>query len=353
MAGIQRRFRHQKRGKRMGESDEKGVSVIICAKNEGNNLRDFLQAILSQDYPLYEVIVVNDASEDNTSLVLEHYQHLYPTLRLTFVPAHAIVASTKKLAITLAAKAARYDYLLLTDADCVPESNKWIREMMSGFSDEKTEIVLGYSGYFCERSAVNRFIQYDTLTTAMLYLGSAMSRHPYMVGRNLAYKKDLFFRSGGFSSMLQQRAGDDDLLINKLATADNTAVVVSRESTMWSVPKRTFEEWFVQKRRHLSVAPSYRTATKLRLGIEPMTRGLWYAMMIAAGVAYGLGAIHPALALTALCLFAVRLLVQVIVISRTAHLLGTRVFGLSVLFFDIFMPLMQLAMLMRKKNNKW
>ena len=173
------------------------------------------------------------------------------------------------------------------------------------------------------------------------------------VGRNLAYKKDFFFSHGGFSGMLEQRAGDDDLLVNKLATAANTAVVVSRESIVWSVPKRSFEEWFVQKRRHLSVAPSYRTATKFRLTFEPVTRALWYAAVTTVAVLCAMGTLHLSVGLATALLFAVRLMMQITVISRTAHLLGTREFGLSVLFFDIFMPLMQISMLMRKNNNTW
>ncbi len=367
MAGIRRRFRHKKyhrfRWKEVSDAsvastteaaNRPGVSVVICAKNEGDNLRDYLQAVLSQDYPLFEVIVVNDGSEDNTSLVLEHYQHLYPNLRLTFVPQHAIVKSTKKLALTLAAKAATYDYLLLTDADCVPQSCHWISEMMEGFADKNTEIVLGYSGYFVENRLVNRFIQYETLTTAMLYLGSAMSRHPYMgVGRNLAYRKDLFFRNGGFSGMLHERAGDDDLLINRLSTAKNTEVVVSRNSIVWSVPKRSFKEWLTQKRRHLSVSHAYHTSTKLRLTLEPLSRGLWYILLIGIAVMCSIGILKPVVAIVAATLFVIRLLLQIIIISHTAHLLGTKGFGLSVLLFDIFMPLMQLSMLAKKQNNKW
>ena len=298
MAGVQRRTRHQRykrfrwreraNGKEQTAATEsKGVSVVICAKNEGVNLRDYLQVVLSQDYPLFEVIVVNDASEDNTALVLEHYQHMYPNLRLTFVPKDAMLHSSKKLGLTLAAKAATYDYLLLTDADCVPASMHWISGMMHGFDNPETEVVLGYGGYFEENTAVNRFIQYETITTAMLYLGMAMSRHPYMgVGRNLAYKKDTFFRIGGFSGMLWQKAGDDDLFVNRVATRRNTETVLTPDTFTWSVPKHTFEEWFVQKYRHLSVASAYRIATRFHLSVEPLSRGLWYLSMITVGVGY-------------------------------------------------------------------
>ena len=160
--------------------NQPGVSIIVCAKNEQNNLRDYLQALFTQDYPEFEVIVVNDGSVDDSRTFLEYWQKRYRNLRLTFVPIGAQVTSTKKLAITLGAKAAQYDYLLLTDADCRPESPHWISEMMSGFGTENIDIVLGFGAYFTKPTLLNRMIQFDTLFNGLQYLGLAASGHPYM-----------------------------------------------------------------------------------------------------------------------------------------------------------------------------
>lgn len=118
-----------------------GVSVIVCARNEEENLQDYLHNLLTQDYPLYEVIVVDDGSEDQTRMILEQYARQCNNMYHTFVPHGARVVSTKKLALTIGIKAAHYDYILLTDADCRPESKNWIKEMMGGFADAKTELV--------------------------------------------------------------------------------------------------------------------------------------------------------------------------------------------------------------------
>ena len=265
-----------------------GVSVVVCAHNEAYNLSQYLQALLTQDYPEYEVIIVDDGSEDSTRDVIEGYMSQDNRLHMTFVPKGARVHSTKKLAITLAAKAARYDYLLLTDADCVPESNHWIREMMKGFGDVQgddvqctKEIILGFGAYFFEKGHVNRLVRYDTLFNGLHYLGAALCGHPYMgVGRNLAYKKSFFFESGGFTHLMTNRAGDDDLFVNHTATPQNTAVVLSRESCTWSPAKKTLHEWLQQKRRHVSVSPAYRPETKTHLALEPLSRGLWYAVVL-------------------------------------------------------------------------
>ncbi len=339
-----------------------GVSVILAAHNESYNLSQYLQALLSQDYPLYEVIVVDDGSEDSTREVVERYMTSDPRLKMSFVPYGARVRSTKKLAITLAAKAAKYDYLLLTDADCVPESSHWISEMMSGFqlstvnSQLSTDIVLGFGAYFMHKSHLNRLVQFDTLFNGLHYLGAALCGHPYMgVGRNLAYKKSLFFESGGFSHLMTTRAGDDDLFVNHVATRTNTSVVISRESLTWSPSKRTFKEWWQQKRRHLSVSPQYRTSTKCRLAFEPLTRGLFYVALIGALVYYFLYTSYIVPLYIALGLFLLRWIVQTVILNTSARRLGLKSFNMfSILWFDIVLPLINLWMLVvPKKQTKW
>ena len=344
---------------------EPGVSVVLAAHNERENLANYLQALLTQDWPEYEVIVVDDGSEDDTRQVVESYMVQDPRLHMTFVPYGARVGSTKKLALTLAAKAAKYDYLLLTDADCVPESNQWIRRMMGGFmgntdrcadrvqnTDRNTSIVLGFSPYFEDKGHVNRLVRYDTLFNGLHYLGAALCGHPYMgVGRNLAYRKSLFFESGGFTHLMNNKAGDDDLFVNHVATKENTAVVLNRESYIWSLPKKTMKEWWQQKRRHISVSPQYKSSTKARLAFEPMTRGLWYLAIIVTVVGYGISLIG----LAAMGLFLLRWIIQTAIINTSARRMWLRPFTMfSVLWFDIALPLVNLWMLViPKKQSKW
>lgn len=334
------------------ESSVKGVSVIVCARNEQDNLEEYLYVLLEQDYPLYEVIVVNDGSEDDTQIVVERYQQHYRHLRYTFVPKQARVRSTKKLALTLGVKASHFDYLLLTDADCRPQSLHWISAMMEGCAQQQTEMVLGYGAYFMNTTCINRLIQYDTLFNGLQFMGQALQHHPYMgVGRNLLYKKDLFMRNNGFAGLLNNLSGDDDLFVNKVATRTNTAVVCTPDSLTWSVPKGSWREWLQQKRRHLSVAPKYKYATKLRLGIEPMTRGLWYAGLIVVGCTCGTDAW-----LIAGGMFVIRYVMQMIVLSNASRRLGGRCWGLSVLWYDMILPLLSAEILLTtrpQQNQRW
>jgi cellulose synthase/poly-beta-1,6-N-acetylglucosamine synthase-like glycosyltransferase len=324
------------------------VSVIVCAHNEYDNLQDYLSILLEQDYPCYEVIVVDDSSEDGSDLLLERWSRQYSNLYHTFVPRGARVLSNKKLALTIGIKAAHHDYLLLTDADCRPESKHWIREMMQGFSKEQTELVVGFSPYFEKPGLLSHLIGYDTLFNGLQYMGMARAGKPYMgVGRNLAYKRDTFFSTGGFKGLLSNRAGDDDLFVNRIATASNTIVVNNQDSLIWSVPKTTWREWFHQKRRHLSVSPQYRTRSKIQLTLEPLSRGIFYASVLVSAI---IGSIE--LISIALALFLLRLLVQLIIINISARRLNMRRYGLGVIAYDIFLPLITLYIMLTQPLPK-
>ena len=324
------------------------VSVIVCAHNEYANLHDYLSILLEQDYPCYEVIVVDDSSEDGSDLLLERWSQQYSNLYHTFVPHGARVLSNKKLALTIGIKAAHHDYLLLTDADCRPESKHWIREMMKGFSNEQTELVLGFSPYFEKKGLLNHLIGYDTLFNGLQYMGMARAGKPYMgVGRNLAYKRETFFSVGGFKGLLGNRAGDDDLFVNRIANAANTVVVNNPNSIVWSVPKTTWREWFHQKRRHLSVSPQYRTRSKIQVTLEPLSRGIFYSCVLASAIVGSIELISIALAL-----FLLRLLVQLIIINISARRLNMRRYGLGLIAYDVFLPLITLYIMLTQPLQK-
>lgn len=324
------------------------VSVIVCAHNEYENLQDYLSILLEQDYPCYEVIVVDDSSEDGSDLLLERWSRQYGNLYHTFVPRGARVLSNKKLALTIGIKAAHYDYLLLTDADCRPESKHWIREMMKGFANQQTEVVLGFSPYFEKSDLLNHLIGYDTLFNGLQYMGMARAGKPYMgVGRNLAYKRETFFSVGGFKGLLGNRAGDDDLFVNRIANAANTVVVNNPNSIVWSVPKTTWREWFHQKRRHLSVSPQYRTKSKIQLTLEPLSRGIFYSCVLASAIVGSIELISIALAL-----FLLRLLVQLIIINISARRLNMRGYSLGLIAYDIILPLITLYMMLTQPLQK-
>lgn len=253
------------------------VSVIICARNEEENLKKFLPSVLEQNYPNFEVIVVNDASEDDSHSLLDTLSKKYSNLKFSNIKKDDKFSHGKKLALTIGIKAAAYDYLLFTDADCKIVSNDWIRQMVCSYKND-TEIVLGYGGYIKEKGLLNKLIRFDTLFIAMQYFGFAKSGNAYMgVGRNLSYKKNLFFKNKGFANHAALISGDDDLFVNE--NANNKNVEINTTVHTRSKAKSTFSSWVIQKKRHQTTFSRYKAKHQLLLSLEPLSRVLFYLLI--------------------------------------------------------------------------
>lgn len=323
------------------------VSVVICARNESENLARFLPSVLAQSYPDFEVVVVNDGSSDESKTVLSELALQYPHLYHTYVPQDAQVMSSKKLALTVGIKAAKNDLLLFTDADCKPVSQYWIKNMVRNFTPQK-DFVLGYGAYEQKKGFLSHLISFDTFFIALQYMGFALKGHPYMaVGRNMAYRKNVFFDMKGFASMLHLQSGDDDLFVNKAARSNNTRVEINPDSITISTIKESFRDWYIQKERHLSTASYYRSGSKNLIGVEVLSRGLFYACLIAVFVLAPLS-----VSLIALAVFLARYLVQALVINLSAKHFKERRFYLSILVFDILLPLLSLEVMIGTKLRR-
>lgn len=244
------------------------ISVIICAKNEEDNLKRFLPSILNQNYPEYEVVLINDASYDNSLMVMEEFADKHKNIKIVDVKNNEAFWANKKYALTLGIKAAKHDFLLFTDADCEPKSVNWIQEMSSHFNDSKT-IILGYGAYKkVKNSFLNKLIRFETVLTAMQYISFAKMGQPYMgVGRNLAYSRNEFFNANGFMSHMHIKSGDDDLFINQIANGKNTVVCLKPNSITESIPKKSWKSWFIQKKRHYTTANHYKAHHKFFLSL--------------------------------------------------------------------------------------
>ncbi|CAN1569393.1 WcaA Glycosyltransferases involved in cell wall biogenesis [Flavobacteriaceae bacterium] len=255
------------------------ISVIVCAKNEEENIVKYIPLLAEQNYPNFEIVLIDDASSDNTLDIFEEFEKTYSNIKLVKVKNNEAFWGNKKYALTLGIKAATKEHLLFTDADCYPTSKEWITAMSAQFTQEKT-IVLGYSGYEkIVNSFLNKIIRFETLLTAVQYFSWAKKGHPYMgVGRNLAYKKEEFFNVNGFIDHIQIRSGDDDLFINQAADSDNTTISFLPESFTYSAPKTSFKDWFIQKRRHVATAKHYKIFDKMQLGTFFISQLLFFIL---------------------------------------------------------------------------
>lgn len=246
-------------------STQPPISVVISARNEEYNLKANLESILSQDYPNFEVVVVDDGSEDDTYYILRDFQIKYPNLNIIKLASNVNFFKGKKFPLSIGIRSAKHQHLLLCDADCKAVSNQWIKEIANKFTNEK-KVILAYGKLSEQPGLLNKIIRFETLLTAIQYFSFALRGIPYMgVGRNLAYTKDLFEKNKGFSKHYNIISGDDDLFVNSVANKTNTDICISKESFTISKPKTSFSAWWIQKRRHFSSSKLYKTNHKILL----------------------------------------------------------------------------------------
>lgn len=318
------------RNKKRSVSQTHPVSVIICAKDEEPNLTKYLPGALVQKYDTtHEVIVVNDNSTDDTKYVLEAYQRTFKHLQIIELKQKAHHIPGKKFPLSVGIKSAKHEIVLLTDADCLPASDKWIEKMQDKYANG-IDIVLGYSPFQRRKGLLNKLIRWEGFLTALQYFSYALSGRPYMgVGRNLSYKKSTFFNHKGFSSFNQLPGGDDDLFINKAATGTNVAVSLDPESFTIANPPDTWNQWRRQKERHYSTSRYYKKSHKILLGLFAASLFFYYPIFVMSMFTFSWQIV--------LAIFLVRLIVQYIIVYRSAKKLHETDLAPWALFFDVWM----------------
>lgn len=335
------------------------VTVIVSAHNELDNLKELLPMLNEQDYPRYEVIVIDDRSTDGTQHWAEGEATVFDKVRFIRIENEYEHVTPKKYAITTAVRNAQHDVVLLTDADCRPDTDQWIRGMAACLTEQK-QIVLGISPYERLGGFLNRLIRFETFYVAVQYLSFALIGKPYMgVGRNLMYRKSLFLQNKGFYTHLRVIGGDDDLLINEIATATNTAVCLNPDTFMTSWPKMTWSAWVRQKKRHLSVSKYYKPTNKRRLGLLSLTHVATWSLLI--GLLSWSAWVFPKEAgffIVASSLFVLRVMAQWVVLGVASRRMGKMVGWGAIPFMDftLYIYYVVMAIMMwfnRKKKIKW
>ena len=325
------------------------VSVIVCARNEFDNLEKHLPSLLNQDYPKYQVVVVNDCSWDNSAKYLEQMATLHSHLKIVTIKEQEKYRHGKKFALTLGIKAAEHETLLLTDADCTPASTNWITETMACYQHD-TNAVLGYGAYEKKPGFLNALIRFDTAANASLFLSQAIRGKAYMgVGRNLSYHKKIFFDNKGFANHQHLLSGDDDLFINDISSQSKIEVCVNPDAFTYSVPKQTFGAWFTQKVRHVSTSKSYKTRDQRFLATYHLTHILfWLCAIVLLAFQYQWQLV--------LAIIGLRLLLQWLVVGNCfARLKENNIIWLIPIFDFIFVFIYPFVSLRSRfyKNKTW
>ncbi|WP_046758811.1 glycosyltransferase [Kordia jejudonensis] len=321
------------------------VSVIVCAKNEAENLEKLIPELLRQSYKKFEIVLINDASSDETLEIMERFQKKHDNIKIVNVENNEAFWGNKKYALTLGIKAATHNYLLFTDADCKPISNHWITEMSQCFSSDK-KIIIGYGAYAKKKySLLNILIRFETVMAAIQAFSYAKIGIPYTaVGRNLAYHRDEFYAVNGFVNHMKIRSGDDDLFIKDATTRKNTAICFSKDSFTISQAKTGFIAWFRQKRRHVSTSSHYKFIHKFLLGFFYLTQVLFWI--------FAIGLLFTSMWQLALCVLAFRIIFQYFIIGFAASKLKEQ----DILYFlpllEIFLVIIHFGIFITNLTSK-
>ncbi len=257
------------------------VSIVICARDVYEYLIDLIPALLTQDYPDYEIVVVNDCSDDETEEYLKDLERREPKIKPVQLKQHLNFFNGKKFPLSMGIKSAKNDIIILTECNCMPVNDQWLRSVVNRYNNQ-TEIVIGYSPYVQKKSTLNRIMRFDALQNGLLYLSAALSRRPYMgVGRNLSYRKELFYRNKGFISHYMTSVGDDDLFISQVANKKNTEVLIDAENAILTTPTSSFKLWIRQKSSRYSTVSKYNVGARISLSLFYLSQFLFYASFIA------------------------------------------------------------------------
>ena len=257
-----------KKNRRSKTDDElEPVSIVVWTRDSYEYLMELLPLLLKQDYPDFEIVVVNDCSEDGTEDYLKDLERIEPRIKPVLLRQHLNFFNGKKFPLSMGIKSAKNDLLIFTDVNCKPDTDKWLRSVVDCYK-RNTEVVIGYCPLMFKKGLLNRIMRFDCIQQGLLYLSSALNGKPYRgTGKNLSYRKELFYRNKGFTSHYTTSVGDDDLFISQVATKKNTEVLIDADNAIRTIPTNSFGLWMHQKSSRYSTIPQYSLSAKLSQGV--------------------------------------------------------------------------------------
>lgn len=321
----------------LDEAELPSVTIIIIAKNDSENLEKNLPIVLNQNYPDFEVVVVNDGSTDESEAILKEYKRNYSHLYSTFAPISYENESRRQkiLALTIGIKAANKDVLLFTETDAHPANENWIREMVSRLTPSK-DIVLGYCQYESTGNFWSKIALFDHLIYSLQYISMALKAQPFGGdSRNIAYRKRLFFDNKGFSAALNYENAEE-VFLNKVMTPENTAITLSHNSFMIS-NLESFAMWKFIKINYMRAKKHFNNFSPRRFHLETATRYLFYIATIGTAV-YSIINLLWIYLIGTLLLLTIRTITQSIILSKASRLLNGEAYHFSIPILEVWQP---------------
>lgn len=324
------------------------VSVIIVVHNQYQLIRQNLPELLGQDYPDFEVLVVDDTSDDGSDEVLEKLAETFSNLRVVKLTQSLNWFKGRKFPLSLGIKSASHEFLLLTDIRFRPEGKNWISQMVAAYTFD-TAIALGYAT-FNTTSKINKWLRFMAFYDGMFYLSMALSGMPFKgIGPNLSYRKSLFYRHKGFSSHYVINAGDDELFVNKAATRKNTEIRISAGSQVKCSKPMTFIQWLENEKTRLAIRRFFKPGHRMMISLFSATTLLFYALFAALLI------VHVQLPVV-IGIFLIRLLSQLVIFGLIQKKLSEKKLLWVTPIFDLALSLIDLAIWLRllfTKKSKW
>lgn len=257
------------------------VSVVLIVHNDSASLERNLPFLLEQEYPDFEIVVVNYCSTDESRYILKVLSKFYTHLKVVNFTQDVNLFQGLKYPLSIGIRSASKQVVLLTEIDCIPATFGWIADMMSAYTETDHQIVMGYTGLNISHNLLGCLQQYDNLVYQCQYLSAALRKHPYTgCGRNLSYRKKFFFDCNGFINHYVVSDGADDMFINQNATGANARVMLRSNSFVYAPSRPNFGKWHLHRKHRTVTRRTYPFLSKVRLILYPLSLVLFYTTLI-------------------------------------------------------------------------
>lgn len=321
--------------------------VVVVRENSYYFIENYLPLLLSQQYDEFEVVVVDCSYSEEIGTLLRETSLSVPNLHVTAIKQQLHYEHSTKLALTVGIKACRHEHIVFTTADSYPASDRWLSLMAKGFICG--DIVIGYCGIEPAGGLANRLMRCSRLIRSVRYLSAATRGRAYRgVAQNIGYTKTLYFESRGYTH-LNMNIGDDDLFIQKIATADNVSVVMNPHAAVRQVQYGGVRAWCAVRKFLSHAFRYYPGRVKRSVGGELASRFLFFALSAAVAAL-----LPPVLIGIPLFFVLLRLLAVELKMRRIGHRLGERKFLWTYILHDFWSPFGEflLALSRRIRPNK-
>lgn len=256
------------------------VSLIVYIENNQEQLKNFLPALKNQIHPTFEIILVNNASYDESLEILKEFTQTTPNTRIVNVENNESFWGNKRYALTLGIKVAKYDHLLFCEPEAVPDSAMWINNMTSKFTNSKS-IVLGHQRILpIKNSFWNKLTRFNNASWAAYNFSFASLGKPlYGNNQNLAYKKEEFYKVNGFINQMNQYRGEDYYFTNTIASSKNTDTSLAKTSFTASQTKPGFDSWIKELKTQSNLFSKLKFTTKIKVYLYSITKVPYFILM--------------------------------------------------------------------------